>query len=151
MADRESGTPEDEWSMRSLFVASYVPLLGAAGVYALLRVLWALWTGDVSVSERHMPQYTVRAADDPARYWGTLFFLVLFGSLMVLNAAITVARWRAQAASGQPWSVILNRWADRFAPRAKTSRAGNVLAWILLVPLVLIVAAALLALALGPP
>jgi hypothetical protein len=127
--------------MRVAGWALFIVGMGAVGGMHALKVAQALWVGELFHKTRNLPGRTLQASVEPGEFW---FWLAMDGMVALMLLAFFAISMsiviKAKRASGRSWAGFLAGIARAPAPPGPpaTSRAGNIIAKILLVPFVLI-------------
>lgn len=118
--------------------------MGAIGGMHAVKVAQALWSGELFRKSRSGPGRTLLASVEPGEFWFWLASDGLVALVLLAFSAIAVSiALQAKRASGESWAGFLAGIARAPAPPGPpaTSRAGNIVAWILFVPMLLLAVA----------
>ena len=144
-------------SLRGWLIVGLILLLivgaGSAGGAIFVNTVLEIAAGELERRQRSGAVLHLVAQADPRGFWFsvTVSFTV---SLVLVAASVraAMATLRAKRASGKGWGDYIAGFAEsanKTLPRGRPagSKVGNIIAWILLVPIVLVVLIAIVALA----
>ena len=117
---------------------------GAGGAAVLVKTALAIASGELEHTPRRGTARLLRVYAEPGEFWFQVSMNVIVSVVLVAFFAIAMAIvLKAKRASGRTWAEFIAGIANAPAPPGPptTSRAGNIVAWILLVPFLLIMAA----------